>query len=121
MHYFNLFILICICCNNFIYIYNTSMYEFILWFILTIGFLLYIQFSPDMGNIWIRSGYFAPMGALRLIIYPFKEIHIWTLSEMWIVNYWIWMLPVVILYLYNWITRLLSDSTNTSIITTSIS
>ena len=107
--------------NKFIYIYNTSMYEFILWIILNIGFLLYIQFSPDMGNIWIRSGRLMPMGALKLIIYPLKEIHMWLIPEMWIINYWIWMIPLVIYILYNRVTWLLSNSTNSSIITTSIS
>ena len=121
MHYFNLFILICISNNKFIYIYYTSMYELLIWLILTILFLLYIQFSPDMGNIWLRSGYFMPMGAIKMIIYPFKEIHMWLLPEMWIVNYWIWMIPFLMYILYNWITRLLSNSTNSSVITTSIS
>ena len=97
------------------------MYELAIWFILTILFLLYIQFSPDMGNIWLRSGYFMPMGAIKLIIYPFKEIHMWLLPEMWIINYWIWMIPFLMYILYNWITGLLSNSTNSSVITTSIS
>ena len=97
------------------------MYELIIWFTLTILFLLYIQFSPDMGNIWIRSGRFMPIGAIKLIIYPFKEIHMWLIPEMWIINYWIWMIPLVIYILYNRVTWLLSNSTNSSIFTTSIS
>ena len=51
------------------------MYELIIWFILTILFLIYIQFSPDMGNIWIRSGRFMPIGAIKLIFYPFKVFY----------------------------------------------
>ena len=76
------------------------MYELIIWFILTILFLIYIQFSPDMGNIWIRSGYFTPVGAIKLIIYPFKEKYMWLLPEMWIINYWIWMIPLFIVILF---------------------
>ena len=103
MHYFNLFIKISIFTNKFIYLNITMMYEFILWFILTVGFLLYIQFSPDMGNIWIRSGRFMPIGAFNLIIYPFKEVHMWLLPEMWIINYWIWMIPLFIVILFKYL------------------
>jgi hypothetical protein len=77
------------------------MYLLILWVILTLGFLIYIQFSPDMGNIWIRSGYFIPMGAINLIIYPFKEKYMWLIPEMWMINYWMWMIPCVI-YIFIW-------------------
>ena len=98
------------------------MYEIIIaWFILTISFLIYIQFSPDMGNIWIRCGHFAPMGAINLIVYPFKEKHMWILPDMCIINYWIWMMPLLMYILYNRIAWLLSYSTNSSIITASIS
>ncbi len=97
------------------------MYELLLWIILTISFLIYIQFSPDMGNIWIRSGHFAPIGAIKLILYPFKEKHMWLLPDMWIINYWIWMIPLIMYILYNRVTWLLCNSTNPSIITTSIS
>ena len=76
------------------------MYELIIWFILTILFLIYIQFSPDMGNIWIRSGRFMPIGAIKLIFYPFKEKYMWLLPEMWIINYWIWMIPLFIVILF---------------------
>ncbi len=76
------------------------MYEFILWCLLTIGFLFYIQFSPDMGNIWIRSGRFMPIGAINLIIYPFKEKYMWLFPDMWIINYWIWMIPLFIVILF---------------------
>ena len=79
------------------------MYEFILWLILTCLYLIYIQFSPDMGNIWIRSGYFMPMSAINLMIYPLSEKYMWLFPEMWIINYWIWMIPLMLYILYNWI------------------
>lgn len=79
------------------------MYELIIWFILTILFLIYIQFSPDMGNIWIRSGRFMPIGAINLIFYPFKEKYMWLLPEMWIINYWIWMIPLFIVILFKYL------------------
>ena len=76
------------------------MYILIVWLLITIGFLLYIQFSSTMGNIWFRNGYFVPLGAIHLILFPFKEIKMWTFSSMWIINYWIWILPVILLILY---------------------
>lgn len=59
-------------------------------FILTLLYLLYIQFSPQMGNIWWRDGYFTPMGALDVMLYPLKEIKMWNI-EMWDINYFIWI------------------------------
>ena len=56
-----------------------------------------------MGNIWIRSGRFMPIGAFNLIIYPFKEVHMWLLPEMWIINYWIWMIPLFIVILFKYL------------------
>ena len=76
------------------------MYILILWLIITIGFLLYIQFSSTMGNIWIRNGQLSIIGAINVILYPFKEIKMWTYTQMWIINYWIWLLPLIILYIY---------------------
>lgn len=70
---------------------------------LTVLFLLYIQFSPQMGNIWWREGYFTPMGAINVIIYPLREIKMWNM-EMWDINYFIWIIIVVITnLLYNYI------------------
>ena len=41
------------------------------YFLLLTGYLLYIQFSPGMGNIWYRNGeYLSPMGAVVMLIEP---------------------------------------------------
>ena len=79
-------------------------------------FLLYIQFSPDMGNIWIRCGKFAPINALNMIIHPLYNIYMWNVPQMWIINYWIWIFVVVSLY-YG-ITWLSCNSTYSYIIAT---
>lgn len=57
----------------------------------TIGFLLYIQYSPTMGNIWIRDGHFTPRGAIDVMLYPFRERQMWK-PKMWIINYPVWMM-----------------------------
>ena len=59
-------------------------------FILTLLYLLYIQFSPQMGYIWWRDGNFTPMGAIKVILYPLKEIKMWNIG-MWDINYFIWI------------------------------
>ena len=62
-----------------------------LWFLVTTtGYLYYIQFSPSMGNIWIRCGEFIPYNALNLMMYPFKNISMWK-PELWAINYPIWL------------------------------
>ena len=67
------------------------------WSLITIIYLLYIQFSPTMGNIWIRENRFAPLNALRLIIYPLYDYKMWTYTDMWPINYFIW---IIIAYIY---------------------
>ena len=42
-----------------------------------------------MGNIWYRNGYFVPMGAINLIIYPLKEIKMWN-PKLWDINYFMY-------------------------------
>ena len=63
----------------------------ILFIIITTIFLLYIQFSPQMGNVWWRENYFSPMGAINVILYPLKEVKMWNIN-MWDINYFIWLL-----------------------------
>ncbi len=57
----------------------------------TIGYILYIEFSPSMGNIWIRSGHFVPSNIIRLMFQPFHDIKMWTFTSMWPINYIIWL------------------------------
>lgn len=64
---------------------------------ITIIYLLYVQFSPQIGNIWWRNDYFSPMGAIKIIVYPLYEIKMWNV-EFWDINYFIWVLFGVIIY-----------------------
>jgi len=67
-------------------------------FIITLLFLLYIQYSPGMGNIWYRNNeYFSPMGALRVMVFPFRNIQMWY-PTMWDINYIMWLLLGVFIY-----------------------
>ena len=84
--------------NN-IYIYFNMILAYVLT---TFIFLLYIQFSPKMGNIWYRNGYFVPRGAINLIIYPFREIKMWS-PKLWDINYFMWIIitfGIMKLYIY---------------------
>ena len=64
----------------------------------TLLFLLYIQFSDGMGNIWYRNGeYFSPMGAVHIIAYPLHCIQMWY-PDMWDINYLVWIITTTILY-----------------------
>ena len=63
---------------------------------ITIIYLLYVQFSPQIGNIWWRNDYFSPMGAIKIIVYPLYEIKMWNM-EFWDINYFIWLLFGVII------------------------
>ena len=66
------------------------MYISIGFVILTILYLLYIQFSPGMGNIWYRNNeYFSFMGAWNVIMFPLQNSAMWDIS-MWDINYFIW-------------------------------
>jgi hypothetical protein len=67
-------------------------------FLLLLGYLLYIQFSPGMGNIWYRNGeYFSPMGAVNVIFYPLYSVEMWRF-EMWDLNFFIWILSFICVY-----------------------
>ncbi len=65
-------------------------------FITTI-YLLYVQFSPQIGNIWWRNDYFSPMGAIKIIVYPLYEIKMLNV-EFCDINYFIWLLFGIIIY-----------------------
>ena len=70
--------------------------------LITFIFLLYIQFSPKMGNIWYRNGYFVPRGAVNLMVYPLREAKMWN-PKLWDINYFIWIIFTYIvmkLYIY---------------------
>ena len=70
----------------------------IIEFFLTIRDLLYVQFSPQMGNIWWRNDYFSSLGAIKIIVYPLYEIKMWNI-EFWDINYFIWLLIGIIFWI----------------------
>jgi len=53
-------------------------------------YLLYVQFSPQIGNIWWRGNHFSPLGAIEIIKYPLQESRMWSI-EYWDVNYFMWV------------------------------
>lgn len=56
-----------------------------------------------MGNIWWREDHFTPMGAIYVMLYPLKEIKMWSI-EMWDINYFIWIVITIITnYVYKYI------------------
>jgi len=79
-------------------------------FITTI-YLLYVQFSPQIGNIWWRDDYFLPMGAIKIIVYPLYEIKMWNV-EFWDINYFIWVLFGVIIYFIIYLNNILYINEN---------
>lgn len=52
-----------------------------------------------MGNIWWRDGNFTPMGAIKVILYPLKEIKMWNIG-MWDINYFIWIIIGLFFYAF---------------------
>ena len=69
-------------------------------FIITVLFLLYIQYSPGMGNIWYRNNeYFSPMGAVNVMIFPFRNLQMWY-PTMWDINYIMWLLLGIVSNLF---------------------
>lgn len=66
----------------------------------TLIFLLYIQYSPGMGNIWYRNNeYFSPMGAVNVMIFPFRNLQMWY-PTMWDINYIMWLLLGIVSNLF---------------------
>ena len=69
-------------------------------FLLLLGYLFYIQFSPGMGNIWYRNNeYFSPMGAVNVMIFPFRNLQMWY-PTMWDINYIMWLLLGIVSNLF---------------------
>ena len=67
------------------------------YLIATAIYILYIEFSPTMGNIWIRNGVFAPHNIIRLMIAPFYDWNYWSHTSLWMINYPLWMLVIFII------------------------
>jgi len=70
------------------------------FFLLVLGYLIYIQFSPGMGNIWYRNDeYFSPIGAVKMILSPFYVKELWR-PEFWDINFIVWSLFYIIAYFW---------------------
>ncbi len=85
---------------------STTSTMFLIFHILfvTIIFSLYVQFSPTMGNIWLRNDSenitrFYPMNLIRLMFYPFVESYFWQYSFLPI-NFWVYLV-VYLVAVYN--------------------
>ena len=70
--------------------------------LLLICYLLYIQYSQGMGNIWYRNNeYYSPMGAVKMILAPLHLYYMWY-PFMWDINFLMWILfYFIFLYLVN--------------------
>ena len=58
-------------------------------------FLIYLEYSPNLGNIWYRidsTGNRKIMikGAISVILYPFKNITLWYPNN-WDLNYFVYL------------------------------
>ena len=56
----------------------------------TCGFIVYMELSPRMGNIWWRDGKVSVDGAIRCMLYPLSEWRMW-LPAMWTGNWFVWL------------------------------
>lgn len=70
--------------------------------IVFIIYSLYVQFSPTMGNIWLRTNAenvqeFCPMGLIELIFSPFYRSYFWHYSLLPI-NFLMHLLVYLIIY-----------------------
>ena len=61
----------------------------------TTGYLLHVQFSRGMGNIWWRAGRLSPGGAWAVMMYALKERRMWA-PEFWDLNYPLWVLVGIV-------------------------
>ena len=72
------------------------------YFITTFIYILYIEFSPTMGNIWFRNGVFAPYNIIRLMIAPLYDSNYWMYTTMWMINYPLWIILQTIINFINY-------------------
>lgn len=78
--------------------YTKIIMHLILITLLLVFYLLYVQFSPGMGNIWYRDNeYFSPMGAIKMILAPLHLYYMWY-PCMWDINFFIWILIYRIIF-----------------------
>ena len=70
--------------------------------IILIIFSLYVQYSPTMGNIWLRTNseneqVFCPMSLVDLIFSPLYRSYFWSYSLLPI-NFWVYLLVYLLVY-----------------------
>ena len=59
-------------------------------------FAIYTQFSPKIGNIWLRKDAnlitrFAPQNLFKLIVFPLRSLQPWK-PYLWDINYFMYVL-----------------------------
>lgn len=72
------------------------------YLIITIIYIIYIELDPKMGNIWIRNGKIAPYNIFRLMIAPLYDYNYWIYTDMWIINYPLWIILQTIINIFNY-------------------
>ncbi len=73
-----------------------------------IVYSLYVQFSPSMGNIWLRPNenntmVFCPINLINLIFQPFIKSYFWNYNFLPI-NFWFYLICYLVFY-YNTIQK----------------
>ena len=82
------------------------MYNILIHFIIIfIAYSLYVQMSPTMGNIWLRTNanneqIFCPLGLIELIISPLypDRFYFWTI-HFWPINFFVYLIGYFFIYL----------------------
>jgi hypothetical protein len=82
------------------------MYKILIhFFIIFIAFSLYVQMSPTMGNIWLRTNadneqIFCPLGLIDLILAPLNpdKLYFWTI-HFWPINFVVYLIVYFFIYL----------------------
>ena len=82
------------------------MYKILFHFVIIfIAYSLYVQLSPTMGNIWLRTNadneqIFCPLGLIELIISPLypDRFYFWE-PHFWPINFFIYLIGYFVIYL----------------------
>ena len=82
------------------------MYQILIHFIIIfIAYSLYVQLSPTMGNIWLRTNadneqIFCPLGLIELIISPLypDRYYFWTI-QFWPIIFFVYLIGYFFIYL----------------------
>ena len=69
---------------------------FIIFLICLSSFVLYVDLSPNMGNIIFRNNYISIIGLLNLIIHPLFNLYMWNFNLLPI-NFIFWFLLFILI------------------------